>query len=87
MAKTEFIRARVDKDLKEKTEYIFATIGLNMTDAVTLFLKQCELHNGLPFEVRIPNELTRKVMDDTDKGIDVHHCDNLADMLKELDAD
>ncbi|MCL1809139.1 MAG: hypothetical protein FWG42_05115 [Clostridiales bacterium] len=26
-----------------------------MTEAITLFLTQCELHQGLPFEVRIPS--------------------------------
>jgi DNA-damage-inducible protein J len=60
MAKTEFIRARVDEELKETTESLFSSLGLSMTEAITLFLKQCELHQGLPFEVEIPNNETIK---------------------------
>jgi DNA-damage-inducible protein J len=54
MPKAEFIRARVDETLKANTELLFARLGLNMTDAITLFLTQCELRQGLPFDVKIP---------------------------------
>jgi len=87
MAKTEFIRARVDEDLKHRTEALFKELGLTMTEAVILFLKQCDLNNGLPFKVEIPNAETRKVLDDAKNGIDVHRCDSLDDMLEELNAD
>jgi DNA-damage-inducible protein J len=53
MPKTEFIRARVDEHLKTKTELLFAQLGLTMTEAITLFLIQCEKRQGLPFEVGI----------------------------------
>ena len=55
IVKTEFIRARVDEALKINTEVLFSRLGLTMTEAITLFLKQCELHQGLPFEIRIPS--------------------------------
>ena len=37
---------------------MFTTLGLSPTDAITLFYKQTALNNGLPFELRIPNEET-----------------------------
>ena len=58
MAKTEFIRARVEPELKTQAEEIFSKLGLSPTDAITLFYVQVILHDGLPFEVRIPNNET-----------------------------
>ena len=58
MAKTEFIRARVEPELKIQAEEIFSKLGLSPTDAITLFYVQVTLHGGLPFEVRIPNTET-----------------------------
>ena len=58
MAKTEFIRARVEPELKTQAEEILSKLGLSPTDAITLFYVQVTLHGGLPFEVRIPNTET-----------------------------
>jgi DNA-damage-inducible protein J len=84
MAKTEFIRARVDEQLKENVEKLFSQLGLTMTDAITLFLKQCELNNGLPFEVKIPNEKTEKVFQATDKEEHLKVFNNTDEMFREL---
>jgi len=62
MPKAEFIRARVDESLKANTELLFARLGLSMTDAITLFLTQCELRQGLPFEVGLPTN-AEKLLD------------------------
>lgn len=87
MPKTEFIRARVDENLKTNVEKIFNQLGLTMTEAITLFLKQCELNQGLPFEVKIPNEQTKKVIEDAQKGIGLHKFNRLEEMFEELDKD
>ena len=71
MPKTEFIRARVDEKLKAKTELLFSRLGLSMTEAITLFLTQCELRQGLPFEVKIPNEETRRALDEAHRGVGI----------------
>ena len=68
MSKTESIRARVEPDLKEDAEAVFEELGLTPTEAITLFYRQVKLHNGLPFELRIPNAQTRKAMRDVLKG-------------------
>ena len=48
------IRSRVEPDLKENATRILAACGLNVSDAVRLFLRQVVAHNGLPFEVKAP---------------------------------
>lgn len=40
---------RIDDDLKRESEIVFQDIGLNMTNAVTLFLRQVVKHRGIPF--------------------------------------
>ena len=61
-AKTEMIHARIDPKLKRSADRIFSEIGISTTEAIRLFLKQVELHHGLPFPVSIPNEETVAAM-------------------------
>ena len=63
MAKTEMIRARVEPELKREAEELFSSLGLSTTEAITLFYKQVTLHQGLPFEVRIPNAETIEALE------------------------
>ena len=55
MSKTAVISARIDPDLKHNAEEVFRELGMNATQAITLFYKQVELEHGLPFAVRVPN--------------------------------
>jgi DNA-damage-inducible protein J len=66
MAKTAVVRARIEPDLKTEVEYILRELGLSQTEAVTLFYHQIKLNQGLPFEVKIPNEVTLKTFKETD---------------------
>jgi DNA-damage-inducible protein J len=84
MGKTSTIRARIEPDLKGKAEQIFKQLGLTTTQAITLFYKQVELKKGLPFDVAIPNEITRKTFSDTDAGRDLIVCDDMDDMFEKL---
>jgi len=58
MPKTGIISARVDPKLKHSAERVFKELGLTTTQAITLFYKQVELERGLPFAVRVPNDVT-----------------------------
>lgn len=55
MPKDAYIRTRIDSYLKEQAELVFSRLGLNMTDAINIFLAQVALRNGLPFEVAVPD--------------------------------
>lgn len=86
MQKSEFIRARIEPELKSKVEKIFAALGLNVTEAITMFYKQVELNNGLPFDVKIPNKTTQKAIEETEKGINIIKCDDMEDLFKRLNS-
>ena len=58
MAKTATVRARVEPEIKDQAEEILSTLGLSMSEAMGLFLRQTILRKGLPFDIRIPNPET-----------------------------
>jgi len=84
MNKSSTIRARIKPDLKDKAEHIFRKLGLTTTQAITLFYKQVELRNGLPFDIAIPNETTYKTFDNTDAGRNLVVCESADDMFRKL---
>jgi DNA-damage-inducible protein J len=61
-AKTEMIHARIDPKLKKSADRILSELGISTTEAIRLFLKQVEFHQGLPFPVSIPNRETVAAM-------------------------
>jgi len=70
--KTRMIHARIDPKLKESAERVFSKIGISTTEAIRLFLKQVELHKGLPFPVAIPNAETTAAMREANNPAALH---------------
>ena len=81
MAKTEFIRARVEPELKFQAEQVFTKLGLSTTEAITLFYSQVTLQGGLPFAVRVPNNETMEAMRQASTGVGLNEYTDL-DALK-----
>lgn len=59
---TTNINVRIDTELKQSAEALFADLGLNMSSAITMFLKSAVSHDGIPFEVKriTPNAETSR---------------------------
>ena len=49
MAATMPTQIRIEKNVKEQATALFADLGLDMSSAVNIFLRQCILRGGLPF--------------------------------------
>ena len=45
------INIRVDSDVKNKAQEVFSALGLDMTSAINIFLRQAIRKNGIPFEL------------------------------------
>ncbi len=54
MAKTTNIYIRLEPGLKEQAELVLEQLGIPMSNAVNIFLKQVVMQRGIPFEVKIP---------------------------------
>jgi DNA-damage-inducible protein J len=52
MPRTEDLKLRIDPELKREAAELYGTWGLNLTDAVTIFLNQSVAVGGLPFTMR-----------------------------------
>ena len=82
---------RIDETVKAQATSLFNDLGMDMSSAVNIFLRQCLLRGGLPFTVEVPNynqktleamaEAKRISRDET-----VTSYDNLADLKKALEA-
>ena len=84
MGKTAMVRARIQPKLKAQAEAIFHRLGLNATQAITLYYRQVELRGGLPFEMAIPTATTKRTFEATDAIRDLVVCENVDDMFKKL---
>ena len=45
------VNIRIDDDLKVRADNIFNELGLNMTTAFTMFIRQTIRQGGIPFEI------------------------------------
>jgi len=85
MAKTAVVSARIEPELKADAEYVLRELGLSPSEAVTIFYRQIKMKQGLPFEVRIPNEVTMKTFQDTDAGKNIIHVQDKEELFEKLD--
>ena len=64
------IQVRTDDATKAQSGEIFGTLGISMSDAINMFLRQSILHGGLPFEMKIPkyNKTTLAALADMERS-------------------
>ena len=67
MNNTTNLNIRIDKTVEESSEKVFEELGLNMTTAVNIFLRQVIRVNGIPFEIKgsIPKQETIEAMEES----------------------
>lgn len=76
MPKTAAFQMRINPEIKQRAEDVFARQGLTLTDAVNIFIQQSLNANGLPFLVSPENEeymkakAMRRLMSEIQKGWD-----------------
>ncbi len=46
---------RIDEITKKQASELLSGLGMNLSEAVNIFLKQVVLRGGLPFEITYPN--------------------------------
>ena len=60
MSKTS-MSIRLDSEVKEQAQQVFNSLGMDMTTAINIFLRQAIQYQGLPFDVRLDE--SRKLME------------------------
>ncbi len=89
MAGTTNFSVRMDSDLKKECEALFSELGMNLTTAINVFLRQSLRTGGLPFEVRMerPNKETMAAMLEAERiahDPNVKHYSDVEEALREL---
>lgn len=82
--KTGKVQARVDPRLKASAEHVFHQLGITATDAIGMFYAQVDLQRGLPFEVKIPNDVTRKALLEAEHPEDLESYDSVEELFADL---
>ena len=80
---------RTNKAIKQQAQQIFNELGMDMTTAVNVFLRQAIRYHGFPFEVTldIPNSVTLAAMEDAAAGRDLHGpFDSIEALMEDLNA-
>ncbi len=54
MEKTMTLNLRINPDVKKRAEEVLAQIGMPMSTAIDIYLKQIAMIGGIPFSVTIP---------------------------------
>ena len=82
---------RIDEKVKKQANELLGELGMDMSSAVNIFLRQCILRGGLPFTVEIP-QYSQKLLDAADEARrisrdpDVKGYSNMDDLKKALEA-
>ena len=82
--KDAVVRARIDSEIKKKAENILHKLGLSTSEAINAYFNQILLHNGLPFELKIPNEETRQVFEESEKRKNLVKAKDAGDLFDKL---
>ena len=97
MTRTSTVFARVEPEVKEQAEEVLDQLGIPMSNAISMFLRQVALQRGIPFEMKLPpvtnpvemSSLTSKELDAAlQKGLNdieegrVYSADEVEQMLK-----
>lgn len=65
---TTTIQVRVEEKMKRDAQKVFATMGLDLSSGIKLYLARVTQEQRVPFELRIPNTETAKAIRDLEAG-------------------
>jgi DNA-damage-inducible protein J len=87
--RTVNVTFRVDGELKKQADALFADLGMSLSTAFNVFLRQSVREQQLPFAVskNVPNAVTLAAMDAAENNEDVYGpFDSVSDLMEALNA-
>lgn len=80
MARTSNIYIRVEPEVKKQAEQVLEQLGIPMSNAVSMFLKQVALQRGIPFEMKLPKSVPLSYDSLTKEEFDAEIAKGMADV-------
>ena len=79
---------RLDSEVKEQAQQVFNHLGMDMTTAINIFLRQAIQYQGLPFDVRLDeNRRLLEVLTDLDQNRNMSQSfESVSDLMEDLRA-
>ena len=80
------ITVRVDENIKKEANSIFKEIGMDMSTAINVYLRQVIRSNGIPFNVSVdvPNEITLQAIREAENG-SIASFSSIDELMEDLD--
>ena len=87
MSKTS-MSIRLDSEVKEQAQQVFSNLGMDMTTAINIFLRQAIQYQGLTFDVRLDeNRKLLQVLTDLDQNRNMSQSfESVSDLMEDLRA-
>lgn len=85
MAKGTFVQARIDPNIKAQARDVLDKLGISMSEAIGVYIRQIVLQQGIPFKLKLPNQTTQQAVKqlESDKGVTF---DNADELFKDLES-
>ena len=80
----------IDADVKAQAQALFAELGMDLSTAINVFLRQAIRENAIPFEVtnEVPNKVTRQAIEDVRQGKNLSRgFHTVSELMEDLYAD
>jgi DNA-damage-inducible protein J len=61
MAETTNLSIRLDRELKDQADQIFSAMGMSLTTAITVFVRQAVRQKKIPFEISLSDSESKAV--------------------------
>ena len=68
--KTANITTRVEPEIKEQAEAVLNQLGISMSTAMTIYLRQIALQRKIPFEAALPSPNIRSLSEMSQSEVD-----------------
>ena len=87
MSKTS-MSIRLDSEVKEQAQQVFNDLGMDMTTAINIFLRQAIQYQSLPFDVRLDeNRKLLEVLTDLNQHRNMSQSfESVSDLMEDLRA-
>lgn len=81
-----YVRARINKEIKERASKALNDMGLTVSDAIRLLMLRIADESRLPFDIKVPNRETQQAMDELEAGNSTSF-DTIDALMEDLNAE
>lgn len=84
---TSMLHVRIDDETKVQAQKALKSMGMSVSDAVRIFLTRVVAEQAIPFDVRVPNQVTHAALEEADQLIKAKktHFDTAEDLFNDLE--